>query len=311
MGTLASLTVSGGADIGSFTASESIFDNNVAIGGTHPWTVAGSGFNNLSISGDNSSSSGFINLGAGATVTNADFDLGRIRFWNNNTEVVQIAGTTDTGDNDTGRFVVSTKKNGGNLEERLRITSTGKIKVPSTTTTTVDNAAGTYTVDGPHLSIGSNDADALQIFHDSGNNNSFISEVGAGDLCIVTNGTNLYIQKDATSGSAEDMIHCIANGAVKLFYDGGSNTTAKLETISTGVQINGNLMPGSSTNDLGSDADRWQNIYTADLHCSNKGSSNDVDGTWGDYTIQEGESDLYLINNRNGKKFKFNLTEVS
>ena len=44
---------------------------------------------------------------------------------------------------------------------------------------------------------------------------------------------------------------------------------------------------------------------------SNKGSSNDVDGTWGDYTIQEGESDLFLINNRSGKKYKFNLTEVS
>ena len=28
------------------------------------------------------------------------------------------------------------------------------------------------------------------------------------------------------------------------------------------------------------------------------------------YTIQEGESDLFLINNRNGKKYKFNLTEV-
>ena len=44
---------------------------------------------------------------------------------------------------------------------------------------------------------------------------------------------------------------------------------------------------------------------------SNKGSSNDVDGTWGDYTLQEGESDLFLINNRSGKKYKFNLTEVS
>ena len=47
-----------------------------------------------------------------------------------------------------------------------------------------------------------------------------------------------------------------------------------------------------------------------DLNLSNKGKSNDVDGSWGDYTIQEGESDLFLINNRSGKKFKFNLTEV-
>ena len=44
---------------------------------------------------------------------------------------------------------------------------------------------------------------------------------------------------------------------------------------------------------------------------SNEGSSNDVDGTWGNYTLQEGESDLFLINNRSGKKYKFNLTEVS
>ena len=32
---------------------------------------------------------------------------------------------------------------------------------------------------------------------------------------------------------------------------------------------------------------------------------------WGDWTIQEGESDLFLKNNRSGKKYKFNLTEVS
>ena len=36
---------------------------------------------------------------------------------------------------------------------------------------------------------------------------------------------------------------------------------------------------------------------------------NDVDGTWGDYTIQEGENDLFLLNRRNGKKFKFMLQE--
>ena len=66
-----------------------------------------------------------------------------------------------------------------------------------------------------------------------------------------------------------------------------------------------------NTFDIGESNRRVRNIYTADLHCSNRGSSNDVDGTWGDYTIQEGESDLFLINNRSGKKYKFNLTEVN
>ena len=67
----------------------------------------------------------------------------------------------------------------------------------------------------------------------------------------------------------------------------------------------------NNAQDLGSTSLRWRNIYTNDLNLSNKGSTNSVDNTWGDYTIQEGESDLYLINNRNGKKYKFNLTEVS
>ena len=72
------------------------------------------------------------------------------------------------------------------------------------------------------------------------------------------------------------------------------------------------FIPASNnTYDIGRSDTRVRNIYTADLHCSNKGSSNDVDGTWGDYTIQEGESDLFLINNRSRKKYKFNLTEVS
>ena len=47
------------------------------------------------------------------------------------------------------------------------------------------------------------------------------------------------------------------------------------------------------------------------MKLSNEGSSNDVDGSWGSYVIQEGKNDLFLINNRNGKKYKFNLTEVN
>ena len=67
----------------------------------------------------------------------------------------------------------------------------------------------------------------------------------------------------------------------------------------------------NNTYNLGSSSKRWANIYTNDLNLSNEGSSNDVDGTWGDWTIQEGESNLFLKNNRSGKKYKFNLTEVS
>ena len=94
-------------------------------------------------------------------------------------------------------------------------------------------------------------------------------------------------------------------GSIGLEF--ATNNVRRLEIDSVG-----HTKPGAdNAYNLGSSTKRWANIYSADLHCSNKGSKNDVDGTWGDFTIQEGESDLFLINNRSGKKYKFNLTEVN
>ena len=131
VGTLSSLTVSGSADIGSFTATESIFDNDVAVGGNHPWSVTSGNFNNLSISGNDASSSGFLNLGNGAAATNADFDLTRITIYNGATGVAQIAGTTATSANDDGTLRFLTRDTGGSLTERLRIDSSGNVTVKS------------------------------------------------------------------------------------------------------------------------------------------------------------------------------------
>ena len=110
------------------------------------------------------------------------------------------------------------------------------------------------------------------------------------------------------------MIRATVNGNVELYYD----NSKKLETRSDGIDVhglietNGKIQPNlNNTHDLGSTSLRWRNIYTNDLHLSNEGSSNDVDGTWGSYTIQEGAEDLFLVNKRSGKKYKFNLTEVA
>ncbi|BCV06746.1 MAG: hypothetical protein CM15mV142_390 [Caudoviricetes sp.] len=73
-------------------------------------SVTGGNFNNLSVSGDNASSSGFLWLGNGASATNADFDLTRINMCNGANIVAQITGTTDTSANDTGRLVFYTEK---------------------------------------------------------------------------------------------------------------------------------------------------------------------------------------------------------
>ena len=42
----------------------------------------------------------------------------------------------------------------------------------------------------------------------------------------------------------------------------------------------------------------------------NKCGGNDIDGTNGNWTIQEGICDLYIINNNTCEKYKFNLTKI-
>ena len=70
----------------------------------------------------------------------------------------------------------------------------------------------------------------------------------------------------------------------------------------------------NDTYDLGTTALRWRNLYVNDLQLSNESKKdkggNDVDGTWGDWTLQEGDENIFMLNNRTGKKYKMNLTEV-
>ena len=52
------------------------------------------------------------------------------------------------------------------------------------------------------------------------------------------------------------------------------------------------------------------NLTPSDLKIYNT-TNNSIDGTQGDWTFVSGEENLYLINNKNSKKYKINLTEVS
>ena len=100
----------------------------------------------------------------------------------------------------------------------------------------------------------------------------------------------------------------ITNGDKNMGLDamiGASNQTER--TMRTGT-IKPTL---NNTYDLGDSAVAWRNIYTNDLNLSNEtGSGNDVDGTTGKWTIQEGEENLYIINRKTGKKYKFMLEEI-
>ena len=78
-------------------------------------------------------------------------------------------------------------------------------------------------------------------------------------------------------------------------------------------KIAGSLIPSANdTYDLGATSFVWRDIYTGDLNLTNTGkdAGNEVDGSKGSWTIQEGSDDLFLINRNSGKKYKFKLEEI-
>tara|TARA_B100000508_G_C11396198_1_gene245927 strand:- start:280 stop:891 length:612 start_codon:yes stop_codon:yes gene_type:complete len=135
---------------------------------------------------------------------------------------------------------------------------------------------------------------------------------------IITARTGIQIGAGGTIGSS-------GGGIVTYFGDGSQLTGIDASSLSAGgavivqasasavtVTAGKHLNPATTnTTDLGTTSLRWRNLYTQDLQLSNESSGgNDVDGTWGNWTLQEGENDIYMINNRTGKKFKINMTEV-
>ena len=177
--------------------------------------------------------------------------------------------------------------------------------------------------------------DDFQLYHNGSNNYIFtnngdiIMQTDGDDIQLLANDDIIL----KVQGGVETAINCVGNGAVELYHDnskkfettssgvevtgvlelaassgsnpsinnadGGSGNNLYFNTggsIRLVVQDNGHTRPASNnTYDLGTSNDRWRNIYTNDLNLSNEGGSNDVDGTWGSYTIQEGAEDLFLI----------------
>ena len=122
-------------------------------------------------------------------------------------------------------------------------------------------------------------------------------------------GTDAILVSAAIQAIAEGDHSSSSNATSLVFMTGASEAAASKMTLTSA----GHVLPASDdAQDLGSASLQWRNIYTGDLHLSNmsKSTGNSVDGTKGDWTIQEGENDLFILNNNSGKKYKFNLTEV-
>jgi hypothetical protein len=121
-------------------------------------------------------------------------------------------------------------------------------------------------------------------------------------------GTDAILVSAAIQAKAEGDHSSSSNATSLEFMTGASEAaTAKVRITSAGHMV----PTADDTYDLGSSSLQWRDIYTGDLNLNNtKTRNNEVDGTSGSWTIQEGKDNLYLLNRLNGKKYKFNLTEV-
>ena len=279
--------------------------DQIELGTDNDLKIYHSGFNYIESHND---SEIHINANTGGSVENmAKFKPnGAVELYHNNTKTFE---TTSTGVKTLGDVSLRTSSN---TQTIIYDESDGQIEF-------LDNIKASFGTGGDLLihhngSVNVIDAatSAALSFRYGGSEQFFIGnaefkggddkviKLGTGDdLRLFHDGSNTYVQAYDTGDMYMGTIH---NADVII----RQNSQNRYKFAAGGF----NPMT-DNVYDLGNSSLRWRNLYTGDLQLSNKGSKNDVDGTWGIYTIQEGESDLFLINNRSGKKYKFNLTEVS
>jgi len=130
-----------------------------------------------------------------------------------------------------------------------------------------------------------------------------------------------YIVENATTGahtvtfktsSGTGVTWGTADKGKKILYSDGTNVLEALSSTGA-LRVSGHILPGANdTYDLGASGNVFRDIYTGDLHLTNKfkEKGNIVDGTKGNWTLQEGENDIFMINNISGDKFKIKLDKV-
>jgi len=130
------------------------------------------------------------------------------------------------------------------------------------------------------------------------------------DTVAPQSGTTLTVGEAGDTVDLSNATVTLPAGAADLVSDTTPQLGGDLDINSQ--EITGSLIPSTTdTYDLGSSSKVWANIYTGDLNLNNESKTgNDVDGTKGSWTIQEGSEDLFLINKKSGKKYKFKLEEI-
>ena len=109
---------------------------------------------------------------------------------------------------------------------------------------------------------------------------------------------NLIIKPNSATGD-KLIIQDRADGAVLTTSDSGATLTNTI--LGSNITASTLLPTADATQDLGSSAKRWNNIYTTDLHLQNDR---------GNWTVIEEENYLTLRNNKTDKVYKLVMEEI-
>jgi hypothetical protein len=176
----------------------------------------------------------------------------------------------------------------GDSTERMRIDSSGNVGIGTSSPTAPLDTAGVRI--GRNFSL----TGRATVRLDSANTSS-PSDVLFGHTAAANQDGWNGVYWSLSSRASEN------NNRFALFR-GAGNPGGGGEAIVMIWEPNGSVLPGTNaTQDLGSASLRWNTVYTSDLSLKND---------HGDWTIVEGEDDLFLYNNKKNKVYKFALTEV-
>jgi len=247
--------------------------------------------------------------------------LGSLNSFSASQEAKDTTLASYTGSNDTKWSTLSTltASYSSSIGQINSVTASLNSKTGSYATTGSNIFIGSQTITGSmYLSGSNNGSTPLVAFRASGtgtfqrgvqllnpgmgNGDSIMYAVGKAD-----NSKNMgqFYFHHAGDSSNNNRISVGLHSVDDVFNIMGSNEVliGTTTTNSAGkLQVAGNIVPDANgTRDLGSSSYRWSTVYTSDLSLNNG---------IGDWTIVEGEDDLFLYNNKKGKVYKFALTEV-
>ena len=211
----------------------------------------------------------------------------------------------------TGISVDTTKIETGNTKvETIDTGSDGHIKVTTEGTEKVRITTGGHVSIGYAGDVATSNGGIGKKFGLRSTANNFI----VGETTQTSAHFGIYIEARQTGRSGGARI-----AQFGLRNDDSGNGVISFQTAPNGADVTerviidsaGNLRPvANATYDLGVSGAAWKNLYVNDAHFSNEGGSNSVDGTWGSWTLQEGENDIFMINNRTSKKYAITMKEV-